>query len=66
MGFLRGRRETKKPIHGAFLNNAEKYRPQEDAIVIDDCKIERFSGHGVHLLRIWLFITSNTLFNGFL
>jgi hypothetical protein len=54
--FLQGRRGANKPIHGVFLNNAEKYSPQEDAIVIEDCKIERFSGHGVHLLRIWLFI----------
>ena len=59
--FLQGRRESKKPIHGVFLNNAEKYSPKEDAIVIDDCKIERFSGHGVHLLRIWLFIIRHSI-----
>lgn len=58
---LRGRREAKKAIHGVFLNNAEKYSPKEDAIVIDDCKIERFSGHGVHLLRIWLFIIRHSI-----
>jgi hypothetical protein len=62
--FLRGRREAKKAIHGVFLNNAQKYSPQEDAIVIDDCKIERFSGHGVHLLRIWLFIIRHSIFQG--
>jgi len=54
--FLQGRRGARKPIHGVFLNNAEKCSPKEDAIVIDNCKIEKFSGHGVHLLRIWLFI----------
>ncbi len=54
--FLQGRRDAKKPIHGVFLNNAQKYSPKEDAIVIEDCKIERFSGHGVNLLRIWLFL----------
>ena len=59
--FLQGRREAKKPIHGVFLDNAEKYSPKEDAIVIDDCKIERFSGHGVHLLRIWLFIVRHSI-----
>ncbi|MBU6403054.1 MAG: right-handed parallel beta-helix repeat-containing protein, partial [Verrucomicrobia bacterium] len=53
---LEGRRETSKAIHGVFLNNAQKYSPQEDSIVIEDCKIERFSGHGVHLLRIWVFL----------
>ncbi len=62
--FLRGRPEAKKAIHGVFLNNAEKYSPQEDSIVIDDCKIERFSGHGVHLLRIWLFIIRHSIFQG--
>lgn len=62
--FLQGRRETKKAIHGVFLNNTEKYSPKEDAIVIDDCKIERFSGHGVHLLRIWLFIIRHSIMQG--
>ncbi len=60
--FLRGKKEAKKPIHGVFLNNAETYSKQEDSIVIDDCKIERFSGHGVHLLRIWLFIIRHSIF----
>ena len=59
--FLQGRREAKKAIHGVFLNNAEKYSPKEDAVVIEDCKIERFSGHGVHLLRIWLFIVRRNI-----
>jgi len=59
--FLQGRRDAKKAIHGVFLNNLEKYSPQEDAVIIDDCKIERFSGHGVHLLRIWLFIIRHSI-----
>ena len=54
--FLQGRRDAKKPIHGVSLNNPEKYSSQEDSIVVEDCKIEGFSGHGVNLLRIWLFI----------
>lgn len=62
--FLQGRREAKKVIHGVFLNNSEKYSPQEDSIVIDDCKIEGFSGHGVHLLRIWLFIIRHCIMQG--
>jgi hypothetical protein len=62
--FLQGRRGASKAIHGIFLNNAEKYSPQEDAIVIEDCKIERFSGHGVHLLRIWLFILRRNIIQG--
>lgn len=59
--FLQGRKDAKKAIHGVFLNNPEKYSPKENAIVIDDCKIERFSGHGVHLLRIWLFIIRHSI-----
>ena len=59
--FLKGRRDAKKAIHGVFLNNAEKYSPKEDSIVIDDCKITEFSGHGVHLLRIWLFIIRHSI-----
>ncbi len=59
--FLQGKRTAKKAIHGIFLNNPEKYSTQEDSIVIDDCKVERFSGHGVHLLRIWLFIIRHSI-----
>lgn len=62
--FLRGRRDAKKSIHGIFLNNTEKYSSKEDAIVIDDCKVERFSGHGVELLRIWLFIIRHSIMQG--
>jgi hypothetical protein len=62
--FLQGRRRTQKPIHGVLLNNTEKYSPQEDSIVIDDCKIQGFSGHGVHLLRIWLFIIRHSIMQG--
>jgi len=62
--FLQGRRNAQKAIHGVFLNNTEKYSPQEDSIVIDDCKIAGFSGHGVHLLRIWLFIIRHSIMQG--
>jgi len=62
--FLQGRRDAQKPIHGVFLNNTEKYSPKEDSIVIDDCKIAGFSGHGVHLLRIWLFIIRHSIMQG--
>ena len=50
-----------RAIHGVFLNNAEKYSPKEDSIVIDDCKIAGFSGHGARLLRIWLFIIRHSI-----
>lgn len=60
--FLQGKRDAKKAIHGVFLNNPEKYSSREDALVINDCKVERFSGHGVHLLRVWLFIIRHSIF----
>jgi hypothetical protein len=59
--FLRGRQDAKKEIHGVFLNNTKEYSPKEDSIIIDDCKISGFSGHGVHLLRIWLFIIRHSI-----
>lgn len=49
-------RKSARPIHGIFLNNREAFSKKEDSIVIDDCKIAEFSGHGIYLLRIWLFI----------
>ncbi len=61
--YLQGNRGAQKPIHGIFLNNAEKFDDRETAIVIDDCKIHGFSGHGVFLLRIWLFIIRHSLFH---
>jgi hypothetical protein len=62
--FLQGRRDAKKAIHGVFLNNDEKYSSKEDSIVIDDCKITGFSGHGINLLRIWLFIIRHSIMQG--
>ncbi len=59
---LEGRKAATKAIHGVFLNNAQRFSPQENCIVIDDCKIEQFSGHGVYLLRIWLFIIRHSIF----
>ena len=61
---LQGRPEAKKAIHGVFLNNAQNYSPREDSIVIDDCKIGRFSGHGVRLLRIWVFLLRRNIMQG--
>ncbi len=60
---LQGRR-AEKAIDGVLLNHAHGYSRQEDTVVIDDCKIEGFSGHGVHLLRIWVFILRRNLMQG--
>ncbi|MDR1860479.1 MAG: glycoside hydrolase family 55 protein, partial [Bacteroidales bacterium] len=42
--FFRGIRNASKTIHGIFLNNDKEYSKQEDTIVIDDCKVQHFSG----------------------
>lgn len=62
--FLKGKRDAVRPIHGIFLNNATGYSKQEDSIVIDDCKVQGFSGHGLRLLRCWLFIVRHSYFAG--
>jgi hypothetical protein len=60
--FIKGRRDAGKPIHGIFLNNDKEYSKQEDTIVVDDCKVQGFSGHGLYLLRCWLFIIRHSYF----
>jgi hypothetical protein len=62
--YLKGKRDAQKEIHGIFLNNAEEYSKQEDSVIIDDCKVSQFSGHGVRLLRIWLFIIRHSYMSG--
>jgi len=53
---LNGKKDAEKEIHGIWLNNSEKFSPKENTIVIDDTKVQNFSGHGIWLNRIWLFI----------
>ena len=59
---LCGQRDAKKPQHGIYLNNPEKWSPKEDTLVIDDTKVMNFSGHGVFLRRVWLFIVRHSQF----
>ena len=59
---LNGLRETPKPVHGIFLDNPDKWSPKEDTVVIDDVKVMNFSGHGVYLKCIWLFIIRHSHF----
>ena len=59
--YLHGIKDAQKPIHGVFFNNHPGYSPKEDSVVIDDCRVEGFSGHGVHLLRIWVFIIRHSI-----
>ena len=53
---LQGIRKTPAPVHGIFLNNATKFSPCEDTLVVEDTKVQGFSGHGIYLKRVWLFI----------
>ena len=53
---LNGIRKTEKPVHGIFLDNPDKWSKKEDTFVFDDVKVMNFSGHGIYLKCIWLFI----------
>lgn len=53
---LNGIRKTDKPVHGIFLDNPDKWSKKEDTFVFDDIKVMNFSGHGIYLKCIWLFI----------
>ena len=60
--FLRGNRNAQKIQHGIFQNHATGYTKRENSPVIDEVSIHHFSGHGVYLLRIWLFIIRHSIF----
>ena len=60
--FLRGNRRASKVQHGIFQNHATEFTPRENSPVIDDVSVNQFSGHGVYLLRIWLFIIRHSIF----
>jgi len=56
-----GIRETPKPVHGILLDQA-KWSPKEDTCTFDDIKVMDFSGHGIYLNRVWLFIIRHSHF----
>lgn len=60
--FLRGDRRAAKIQHGIFQNHATAFTPRENSPVIEDVSINQFSGHGVYLLRIWLFVIRHSIF----
>ena len=60
--FLRGNRRAAKIQHGIFQNHATEFTRRENSPVIDDVSVNQFSGHGVYLLRIWLFIIRHCIF----
>ena len=59
--FLQGNRKAQKIQHGILLNN-ETWPKRETSPVIDDVRVRGFSGNGVHLYRVWLFIIRHSLF----
>jgi len=61
--FLRGNRNAQKIQHGIFQNHAKEFTKRENSPVIDEVSIHQFSGHGVYLLRIWLFIIRHSIFH---
>ena len=52
-------------IHGIYLY-WERYNggAEEDTPTIDDCRIGRFSGNGVHLEHIWCFSLRHSMLHG--
>jgi polygalacturonase len=60
--FLRGNRREQRIQHGIFQNHATEFTSRENSPVIDEVSVNQFSGHGVYLLRIWLFIIRHSIF----
>ena len=52
---------TPKPVDGILMGNAQTSK-KEDSLFIDDCKVMRFSGHGVALHRCWMYIIRHSQF----
>ncbi len=49
-----GDMRNEHPIHGILVDKPD-YGSQEDTPRIDTCRVERFSGDGIRLERIWCF-----------
>jgi hypothetical protein len=49
-----GRLGGDHPIHGIMIDKPD-YGSQEDTPRIDGCRVEQFTGDGIHLERIWCF-----------
>lgn len=57
---LFGIRSTPRPVHGILLDQAA-YSPKEDTLVFEDNKVTNFSGHGIYLNRVCLFILRHSI-----
>ena len=58
-------RELGRCIHGVYLR-WERYNggDEEDTPTIDDCRIGRFSGDGLHYERVWCFSVRHSMIHG--
>ena len=59
---LRGTRNAKKIQHGIFQNHPSEFSKRENSPIIDEVSVNGFSGHGMYLLRIWVFIIRHSIF----
>lgn len=65
---ISGISDAKKRIHGIYQHNEDSDVPhsdngwskKEDTFVFDDIKVMKFSGHGIYLKNIWLFIVRHS------
>ena len=53
---IKGCGKSELKSHGIYLNNDKEFSKKEDAPVIEDCRIEGFTGNAIYLKRVWLFI----------
>jgi hypothetical protein len=60
--FLKGNPNARKIQHGIFHNHPTQFTSRENSPVFDEITIHNFSGHGMYLLRIWVFIIRRSIF----
>lgn len=54
--------EVTNRVHGILFDNPEKWSPKEDSPVIEDVKVQNFTGDGLRLNRIWCFFIRHSMF----
>ena len=59
--FLDGIPATPQPVHGILLDHPKKFASKEDSPVIEDVRVQRFSGDGIRLNRVWCFFIRHSM-----
>ena len=54
------KKDGSRIVHGIMLKRTNAYSPQEDAVCVDNCRVEFFTGDGIHFERIWCFSVRHT------